>query len=97
MYTILLECFLVPWIFVLQFSAGLIAPAGINMATLLAGSLGNSPGSNQVLAVAAVQGRVRTSNVLLDGMIVNERMNEWTKKASHSKSINSSTVLNKSQ
>lgn len=60
----------------LQFSAGLIAPAGINMATLLAGSLGNSPGSNQVLAVAAVQGRVRTSNVLLDGMIVNERMNE---------------------
>ena len=48
-------------------SFGLIAPAGINMATL-AGSLGNSPGSNQVLAVAAVQDRVRTSNVPLDGM-----------------------------
>ena len=52
-------------------SFGLIAPAGINMATL-AGSLGNSPGSNQVLAVAAVQDRVRTSNVQLDGMNVCE-------------------------
>jgi hypothetical protein len=72
---------------VLQFSAGLIAPAGINMATLLAGSLGNSPGSNQVLAVAAVQGRVRTSNVLLDGMIVNERMNEPRKHRIPSPSI----------